>query len=471
MARELSLKHITEIAKHTTARLEAFVHGALCTSFSGQCYISQHLYGRSANRGECAQCCRLPYTLQDASGKTIGDAQKHWLSLKDLNQSGNLEALLDAGVSSLKIEGRLKDASYVKNVTAYYRQKLDKIFEKRTEYQASSSGKCQVGFSPDPAKSFNRGFTSYFLKGKAQDINAIDSPKSVGEPIGSVKDIDKYHFTIAGNIPVHNGDGLCFFDENKSLQGFRVNRVENQKIFPAEMPRFNRGLILFRNFNQAFDRQLAQPSSERKIAIDFTLEECSFGFSLTATDEDMCRACAVIPCNLEEAQKDQNENIKTQLAKLGNTIFRLNQLEIKLQGKRFIPSSVLNELRRKAIENLTSARKITFLRPISKKQRTNHVFPASQLSYLGNVANEAAQRFYTRHGVKNIDPAFEISPPVQQVPLMFTKYCICHHLGYCKKLPQGKQMPFKEPLYLIGNGIRLELQFNCEECEMLILEN
>ena len=470
LAREVSLEQMTEIARNTTAKLEVFVHGSLCTSYSGQCYISQRLYGRSANRGECAQCCRLPYTLLDASGKTIGNTQKHWLSLKDLNQSGYLEAILETGVHSLKIEGRLKEASYVKNVTAYYRQQLDQLFEKRPEFMASSSGKCRFGFTPDPNKSFNRGFTSYFLTGKTRPIHAVDSPKSIGESIGNVRDIGKNYFTLPGNTPIHNGDGLCFFDKNKSLQGFRVNRVENQQIFPAKMPCLNRGTSIFRNVDQAFEKQLSQSSSERKIAVDLILGECSFGLSLTAIDEELSQVCVTVPCSLEDAQKDQRENILTQLSKLGNTIFRLNKLKIQLYGKRFIPSSLLNELRQKVIESLVSVRKITRLYPVSTIQPTSHPFPVNVLNYSGNVANEASRQFYTRHGVEKIEPAFELKTPRQQVPLMRTKYCILYHLGYCKQLAEGKQMPWREPLYLIHNGIRLELQFDCEECGMIVTE-
>ena len=468
LARELSLEQIAEIARNTSAKLEVFVHGALCTSYSGQCYISQHLYGRSSNRGECAQCCRLPYTLQDASGLTIGNVQKHWLSLKDLNHSAYLEAILATGVHSLKIEGRLKEVSYVKNVTAYYRKQLDQLFEKHPEYMASSSGKCRFGFTPDPSKSFNRGFTSYFLKGKMRPIHAVDSPKSTGEPIGNVRDIGKNYFTLSGNVPVHNGDGLCFFDKNESLQGFRVNRVENQQIFPAKMPCLNRGTALFRNVDYTFEKQLAQSSSERKIAVDFILEENSIGLSLIAIDEDLCRACVIVPCRLEEAQKDQRENIQTQLSKLGNTVFRLNNLEIQLQGKRFIPSSILNELRRKVMECLISVRKITQQRPIAKMQPTSHPFPVDELNYSGNVSNQAARQFYFRHGIEKIAPAFELSSPQQKVPLMFTKYCILYHLGYCKQLHEGKQMPWKEPLCLIHKDVRLELRFDCKSCGMMV---
>ena len=279
LARELTINEIKDIATHTSVALEVFVHGALCTSYSGQCYISQALSGRSANRGVCAQYCRLPYTLQDAGGNVLA-SQKHLLSLKDLNQSDFLEELLDAGVSSLKIEGRLKESSYVKNSTAYYRQKLDTIFEKRPEYRAASSGESIPFFMPNPQKSFNRGFTNYFLHGRTKNIASPDSPKSIGEPVGNVADVKGNHFTLAGQKTIHNGDGLCF-----GSTGFRVNRVEGNQIFPAEMPRLTPGTTLFRNYDHEFEKTLSGKSAERKMRIEWLLEENSFGFSLTITDE------------------------------------------------------------------------------------------------------------------------------------------------------------------------------------------
>jgi putative protease len=390
--------------------------------------------------------------------------------LKDLNQSQHLEALLDAGVRSLKIEGRLKDVSYVKNVTAFYRKQLDHIFSQRTEFTPASSGKCSFFFQPSLSKSFNRGFTPHFLHGKTRDIAAIDSPKSVGESIGHINDINNSYFTISGQIRIHNGDGICFFDDHQTLQGFRVNRVENNRVYPAKMPRINRGTMLYRNIDYAFEKGLSQPSSERKIQVDFILQEHQTGYSLTVIDEDGYRAGTFLPCNVENAQKDQQENIKVQLSKLGSTIFSLNRLDIQFQSNRFIPSSLLNELRRKAIDNLLSVRKISFLRPLVKIQPTSHPFPLIELNYQGNVSNPKANQFYQRHGVNHIEPAYEITPPFKQEILMFSKYCIRYQLGYCTQTSGSKPTPFQEPLFLIGNGIKLQLQFNCEECEMNVLE-
>ena len=286
LARELSLREIGKIYEACPdIPLEVFVHGALCVSYSGQCYVSQACFGRSANRGECAQFCRLPFSLVDAEGKMIAK-DKHLLSLKDLNQSEELEALLDAGASSLKIEGRLKDVSYVKNVTAAYRQKLDAIFARRKEYTRASSGKCRFDFKPQLDKSFSRGFTHYFLHGRSKDIFSFDTPKSLGEEMGTMKESRGNYLTVAGVKSFNNGDGVCYLDEQGRLQGLRINRVDGNKLYPQEMPRIKPRTMLYRNFDQEFERILARKSSERKIAVCILLAENNFGFSLTMTDED-----------------------------------------------------------------------------------------------------------------------------------------------------------------------------------------
>lgn len=286
LARELTLDEIAKIhAACPDTPLEVFVHGALCVSYSGQCYVSQACFGRSANRGECAQFCRLSFDMVDADGKTIARG-KHLLSLKDMNQSENLEALLDAGASSLKIEGRLKDVAYVKNVTAYYRQKLDAIFKRRKEYIRASSGTVRLAFRPQLDKSFSRGFTDYFLHGRTPDIFSFHTPKSLGEEMGVVKEVRGNYFTVAGVKPFSNGDGLCYLDEAGKLHGFRVNRVENNKLYPQEMPRLRPKTKLYRNFDQEFERVMQKKSAERKIAVAMVLEENNFGFTLTLTDED-----------------------------------------------------------------------------------------------------------------------------------------------------------------------------------------
>jgi len=466
LARELSLSEIQVIAGQTSLLLEVFVHGALCVSYSGQCYISQAIAGRSANRGECAQFCRLPYTLQNAEGKILAQ-NRHLLSLKDLNLSEQLEDLLDAGVRSLKIEGRMKEVSYVKNITAYYRKRLDDIFVKRPEYIRASSGHSIPFFVPEPAKSFNRGFTTYFLNGRNSTIASPETPKSIGEPIGNVKDLFGNYFTVSGQKVIHNGDGLCFIDGKKELQGFRVNRVEDGKIFPAEMPALFFGTTLYRNYDHEFEKKLSKKSAERKIEIEFELVENAFGFSLTAIDEDFCRATVAFPFAKESARKDQQVNIREQLSKLGNTPFELKKITVSFSQNYFIPSSVLSELKRLAVDRLLSARKINYLQPRRKTPTVLPVYPQSALTYLDNVANMNAEAFYFQRGVKKIDPAFEIQIQ-ENVPMMFTKHCILYQSGFCKK-EKNTSPEFKEPLFLVSGNNRMQLQFDCLNCEMQVI--
>ncbi|GHU69134.1 collagenase [Bacteroidia bacterium] len=465
LARELSLEEICNIASQSQVRLEAFVHGALCTSFSGQCYISQAISKRSSNRGECAQYCRLPYTLSDAEGKFL-QSNKHLLSLKDLNQAENLENLLDAGVTSLKIEGRLKETSYVKNITACYRQKLNAIFERRPEYCAASSGETTHFFVPNPEKSFNRGFTDYFLFGRKKDITAFDTPKSTGEPVGEIRNIQGNYFTIASKKTIHNGDGLCFFS-NRQLAGFRVNKVENDRIYPVEMPRLDKGTALYRNYDHEFEKTLSKISAERKINLDWILEENNFGFSLTALDADGYSASITFAVTKELAAKDPSGNIREQLSKLGATPFKINNLTNHCRQSWFIPSSALGEMRRRAVEALLRVRKIAGQQPIQAVQPTFHPYPETELSYLGNVANEKAKLFYQNHGVSHITSAFEIESP-ENVPLMFAKHCLKYQLGACTKQKDRKIL--SEPLTLTSGQNRLNLHFDCARCEMLVEE-
>jgi putative protease len=463
LARELSLREIGEIARQVSVDLEVFVHGALCTSFSGQCFISQALAGRSANRGECAQFCRLPYSLTDATGKTMV-SDKHLLSLKDLNLSASLEQLLDAGVSSLKIEGRLKDTAYVKNVTAYYRQCLDKIFSRRPEYRAASSGETTHFFLPNLEKSFNRGFTDYFFQNRHREMAAHDSPKSIGEFVGSLSDIQGKYFTVAGNKPIHNGDGLCFMTD-KGLVGFRVNRVEGRKIFPAEQLRLDKGLMLYRNYDHEFERTLAKSSAERKIGLQWQLAENNFGFSLTATDADGYSVTVTSVFEKERAKHNQAQNIQEQLAKLGATIFRMTGCANRLSDNYFLPSSLLGEMRRRAIERLMQVRNIALPRPLRAAQPSDHLYPADNLDFTANVANRYAQEFYRRHGVQTIAPAMELKMPDAET-LMFTKYCLRYQLGACPKQKTAKTL--NEPLRLTTAKHRLQLHFDCSRCEMQV---
>ncbi len=467
LARELSLREISKIHEACPdVPLEIFVHGALCVSYSGQCYVSQACFGRSANRGECAQFCRLPFSLVDAEGRVIVK-DKHLLSLKDLNQSDELEALLDAGASSFKIEGRLKDVSYVKNVTAAYRRKLDAIFARRKEYARASSGSCRYAFNPQLDKSFSRGFTHYYLHGRTKDVFSFDTPKSLGEEMGTMKEARGNYLTVAGLKSFNNGDGVCYIDEQGRLQGFRINRVEGNKLYPQEMPRIKPRTVLHRNFDQEFEKILARKSSERRIAVSVRLTDTPFGFALTLTDEDDNSVTLSLAREKEPARTPQEENLKTQLAKFGNTPFEAVRIDIDFAGNWFLPASVLADFRRQAVEKLISARRINYRRELFVLKPTAHAFPQSTLTYLGNVMNAQAVSFYTGHGVASIAPAFERAPAEKAV-LMFCKHCLRYSMGWCP-VHQRERSPYREPYYLVStDGKRFRLEFDCKNCQMKV---
>lgn len=493
LARELSLQEISHIHKACPeVPLEVFVHGALCVSYSGQCYVSQACFGRSANRGECAQFCRLPFSLVDADGKVFV-RDKHLLSLKDLNQSDILEELLDAGATSLKIEGRLKDVSYVKNVTAAYRQKLDAIFTRRKEYARASSGTCNYTFRPQLDKSFSRGFTHYFLHGRSEEIFSFDTPKSLGEEMGTMKEQRGNYLTVAGLKSFNNGDGVCYIDEQGRLQGFRINRVDGNKLYPAgEMPRIRQRTVLYRNYDQEFEKLLARKSSERKISVSLLLADTAFGFTLTATDEDDNRVTLSFPYQKELARTPQADNLRTQLGKLGNTPFEAcspvgvnhhspgtgSAIEIHFSGNWFLPASVVAEWRRQIIEKLITARRINYRQELAVWKPTVHPFPLpdtshksvasrTSLTYLGNVMNTRAASFYTDHGIASVAPAYE-KQAVPGAVLMFCKHCLRYSMGWCPTFQKGRS-PYREPYYLSGtDGKRFRLEFDCKNCQMKV---
>ena len=478
LARELSLREIRAVHEACDVPLEVFVHGALCVSYSGQCYVSQHCFGRSANRGECAQFCRLKFDLVDRDGRMI-EQGRHLLSLKDMNRGEDLERLLDAGVSSLKIEGRLKDVAYVKNVTAWYRRRLDGIFKRRPEYRRASSGEVSLKFTPQLEKSFNRGFTRYFLDGRTPDIFSFHTPKSMGEEVGTVKEVRGKCVTVAGVKPFANGDGLCFLDERGELQGFRVNRVEANKIYPAEMPRLRPHTRLFRNFDKAFEDVLAHPSAVRKLKVWWTVGEYAEGFTLEARDEDEVSVTLSFPYPKEPSRSPQAENVRLQLSKLGNTPFESAGVEWKGCADWFVPSSVWAEWRRTTVEALLSARKMNYARPVrllpTEYTRSlgagmagkARAFVPERLTYLANVMNHKAGAFYRRQGASDIEPAFELREP-EGAALMFCRHCLRYSLGWCPRYGHGKS-PFREPYYLVSaDGRRFRLAFDCENCQMIV---
>ena len=477
LARELSLGEIKAIHEACPdVELECFVHGALCVSYSGQCYASQYCFGRSANRGECAQFCRLKFDLIDSNDNVIIKG-KHLLSLRDMNRMAYLEELIDAGVCSFKIEGRLKDVSYVKNVTAAYNQSLEAHLKRRPDLLRASAG-CSVPlFTPDVNRSFNRGFTDYFLHGRTDDIYSFGTPKSTGEKMGIVKEVGRGWLTVAGFKAFHNGDGLCFFNHEGELEGYRVNRVESGRIFlfleGDDMPTVKPGTDVYRNFDLEFAKALSKESAIRKIGVNILFEETRQGYKVSFTDEDGLQAVADVEWKKEDARTPQKANIETQLSKLGGTRFEARSVEVRMKGERFIPSSLLSEIRRSVTDKLESLRMASYCRPApGAAGKSSAIYPAKNLTYLGNVMNAEARTFYNDHGVTHIDDAFEKTQPECAV-VMFCRHCIKYALGVCSK--RGKvnmDERLSEPLYLrSSDGRRLRLHFDCSRCQMEVLSD
>lgn len=483
LARELSLEEITDIHKaHPDVELEAFVHGALCVSYSGACYASQYFFNRSANRGECAQFCRMAFDLKDSDGETLIE-DSYLLSLKDMCQLDRLGDLLEAGVCSLKIEGRLKDANYVKNVVATYSEALNAYIAKHTgKYCRSSYGRCTYTFTPALEKTFNRGFTHYFFNGRQKDISSFNTPKAMGEYVGYVKEIRRGSFNVAGTAMFANGDGLCFFNRQKKLEGFRVNRVENNRLYPLTMPKnLEPGMALYRNNDIEFERAMQGKTATRKLQVRFVVDVVDGKLTFTATDECGRSANVVLNEAPEKAQKSQHDNIVKQLEKLGNTVWTANEISINNSADEFfIPSSRLAAVRRELLEALEDTPVSNHTDKQAVGETATNSVNANNTVYadtinIANVANTTAQNYYAAHGVKNAPTAFELNSdykagsttaPSAVPPLMTCRYCLRYALGYCVK-NGGKRPTWHEPLHLEAkNGIRVRLAFNCAKCQM-----
>lgn len=483
LARELSLEEITDIHKaHPDVELEAFVHGALCVSYSGACYASQYFFNRSANRGECAQFCRMAFDLKDSDGETLIE-DSYLLSLKDMCQLDRLGDLLEAGVCSLKIEGRLKDANYVKNVVVTYSEALNAYIAKHTgKYCRSSYGRCTYTFTPALEKTFNRGFTHYFFNGRQKNISSFNTPKAMGEYVGYVKEIRRGSFNVAGTAMFANGDGLCFFNRQKKLEGFRVNRVENNRLFPLTMPKnLEPGMALYRNNDIEFERAMQGKTATRKLQVRFVVDVVDGKLTFTATDECGRSANVVLNETPEKAQKSQHDNIVKQLEKLGNTVWTANEISITNSADEFfIPSSRLAAVRRELLEALEDTPVSNHTDKQAVGETATNSINANNTVYadtinIANVANTTAQNYYAAHGVKNAPTAFELNSdykagsttaPSAVPPLMTCRYCLRYALGYCVK-NGGKRPTWHEPLHLEAkNGIRVRLAFNCAKCQM-----
>ena len=464
LAREMSLEDIAHIHKNTSVRLEAFVHGALCVSYSGKCYVSQALTGRSANRGECAQICRLLFDLQDREGHSLG--KKHWLSLKDFNASDYVGEMIDAGVRSFKIEGRLKDITYVKNIVAYYRGKIDEALKSRPQFKKQSFGECTYTFTPNPYKSFNRGFTSFFLNGRQNYIFQPISPKSFGEPIGTVIKVDGKKIWLKTSHVLNNGDGFCFVNSRGELEGFRANTANDNIVTSAESVKISVGDKVYRNNDEAFNKTLGNESAKRKIKINISVCNKIFRFSFGEYAAEY-----VYDGELDKAQKDPTSYISTQLSKLGDSIFEAG--EVNVDTYFFFPASILGNIRRTLCEELVLKTSKSLPSPSVLPNKNYTQFPLVSDSYLNNIANAKAMQFYYDHGAKVSARAFEVEPK-DDATLMFCKHCIRFALGACPKHPstgsgtglRQTQSPINEPLFLIHKNYYLRLHFNCKDCVM-----
>lgn len=459
LARELSIDQIKNIHQNTSVRLEAFVHGALCVSYSGKCYVSQALTGRSANRGECAQICRLLFDLQDREGHSLG--KKHWLSLKDFNASDYVGEMIDAGVRSFKIEGRLKDITYVKNIVAYYRGKIDEALKSRPQFKKQSFGECTYSFTPNPYKSFNRGFTSFFLNGRQNYIFQPISPKSFGEPIGTVIKVDGKKIWLKTSHILNNGDGFCFVNSRGELEGFRANTANDNIVTSAESVKISVGDKVYRNNDEAFNKTLGNESAKRKIKINISVCNKIFRFSFGEYAAEY-----VYDGELDKAQKDPSAYISTQLSKLGDSIFEAGKVTVDTYF--FFPASILGNIRRTLCEELVLKISKSLPSPSGLPNKNDTPFPLVSDSYLNNIANAKAMQFYYDHGAKVSARAFEVEPK-DDATLMFCKHCIRFALGACPK--QNKTAAqLNEPLFLIHKNYYLRLHFNCKDCVMEVRE-
>ena len=461
LARELSVDEIRAVHEAVpNVELEVFVHGALCVSYSGLCYASQHCFRRSANRGECAQFCRMQFDLLDADGREL-EHERHLLSLKDMDQSDRLEQLIEAGATSFKIEGRLKDVSYVKNVTAAYSERLNAIVRRYPDrYRRSSLGRCTYTFTPDLRKTFHRGYTDYFFNGRQPNIASFDTPKAMGEYVGTVKEVRADSFNVAGVASFSNGDGLCFINDERQLEGFRANRVEGNRIYPYRMLRTLRaGMRLYRNYDQAFESLLAKPSAERRMPIKLRLEAVSEGFELSVSDETGRCSTFMFSAEHQQANKPQRENIVRQLTKLGNTPFACEDVDIPAGFNYFIPSSQLAEWRRCVVSQLLESLSSSFVSaPVRQMSATS--CSGYDIPYLYNISNRLSRDFYGADALT----AYELK--TGEGPLMQCRHCLRYSLGFCVRYG-GKRPLWREPLYLrLGDGRRFRLEFDCRHCQM-----
>ena len=473
LARELNLHQIKEISSVTDVELEFFVSGALCVSFSGNCYMSIAGGERSANRGSCAQNCRLPYSLTDGTGETL-ISNSHLLSIKDFDLSDQLPALIEAGICSFKIEGRLKDIVYVKNNVSYLRKRLDDFLSKNPNYSKASSGKTFYNFEAQMDRSFNRGYTDYFLNERKEKIGSWESPKSKGQVIGKLIDVQKNAYLIENSDKLNNGDGLYFLNDKGEADGALVNKVEGNQVFFNAPKSVLPGTLIYRNSDANFNKLVEREDSAiRKISTQFYLSEITNGFQLKVVDEDGYESISIIEQTKEITKNNESiiPNIKINLAKTGNTPFIADEIQVEFSLNWFLPISKVNELRRIALDQLIQIRVNSYQRKEFKITPSNHEYPVKELDFTYNVSNKLARKFYERHGVTQIEKAFELQWDPGKARVMTTKYCVKYELGKCPKYNKETMgTKLVEPLTLKHGENEYKLKFNCKPCEMEIWE-
>ncbi len=469
LARELSCAEIGEIRRKTKVELEFFVHGALCVSYSGRCHMSQAVAKRSGNRGLCAQPCRRPYTLTDGSGKKAGE-HRFLLSLKDLNLSSHIPDLLAAGITSFKIEGRLKEGDYVKNTVAAYRMILDDFIRRHPAYRRAASGTTDFCFTPDLNRTFNRGYTTYFIQGRKEKIASPDTQKSTGQALGPIRSLGRDYFTLGSHTILENGDGLCFFNKERKLRGVRVNQIRADRIYPDSMKELRVGTQLFRNHDHAFKRMLKKKSARRQIALALTFRQDADSIRLAVKDEDGRQSCCEMPFPFEKARNPEQmkEQIIRNLSRSGDTPYLIAQVNMPTAPPAFVPLSTLNEIRRKALAHHTQVRLQTF--PAQRVQIIPNAapYPEKELDFTANILNDYARKFYLRHGVRSAEAAFETLSDSRGKRVMTARYCIRHQLDAClKETRSGNILP--EPLHIDDGRHQYRLEFDCRKCRMYVI--
>lgn len=468
LARELTIEEVRQIRKEVSCELEYFIHGALCVSMSGRCYMSAASGGRSANRGECAQPCRKSYSLTDSNGKTI-PAGRYPLSLKDLNRTEFIGDLIDAGIDSFKIEGRLKDINYVRNIVSHYRIKIDEYLENKTGIMKSSSGVSSPGFVPDPERTFNRGYTAYFTTGRTVKTLSPATPKSLGKLIGTVKQVEGNRFRIDSSHRLVAGDGIFFFKQDGGECGTRINRSDETYVYPLSMDGLYKGAEIFRNSDIAFEKGVDSAKSDRRITADIFISDTDEGFKLVMTDCDGNYAVHEVIHKKEVSLREENQTqpVEKQLRKLGSTIFTAGTVKTDFNDNWFIPVSIINEARRICSDKLEAERNRNYIRPESNFNKTDIQYPYTEIDYRWNVSNSLARKFYERHGVSVIKDSFEAGVSRGDEALMTTKMCLKYENGLCLKYG-GNNPGYAEP-FILNDGVRrFKVTFDCSRCVMII---